>query len=363
MFKNNKKKLILSSVVILLPIFAGLLLWNRLPEQFATHWGADGNADGYSSKAFGVFGLPVILLAVQWICVWITSKDPKNQGQNNKVVGLVLWIFPILSILMHGLFYSVALGRDININTFMFPFLGLLFVVIGNYLPKCKQNYTIGIKIKWTLANEENWNATHRFCGKVWVIGGLLLILAAFLPESLVLWIFGISLTLLIATPFLYSFLYYKKQVKAGTAPQKAELPLGRAGKLTIALVTPILVILLAAVFVICFTGNIKLRYEDDVFTVEASYWKDLTVEYEAVDAIEYREDGNPGSRVSGFGSPRLSLGTFRNSEFNNYTRYAYTKCDACVVLTVGEKTLVISGKDAAATKTIYEELLLRTGL
>ena len=360
MIENNKWKLLVSSVAILLPILAGLILWNDLPEQMTTHWGADGNADGWSSRTFAVLGLPLILLALHWVCIFITSKDPKNKGQNKKVFGMVLWICPIVSIFASGITYAAAFGKEFNMDIIGLLLIGLMFVVIGNYLPKCKQNYTIGIKVKWTLANEENWNATHRFGGKVWVIGGLLLMACVFLPEALIPWVLIIALTIMAAIPIVYSYAYYKKQVAAGTAPEKAIIPMGKWSKL-ISTVVPIGVAIMTVVLlVICFTGNVEVQYGDTSFTLEASYWSDLTVEYAAINSIEYRESCDAGSRINGFGSPRLSLGAFQNAEFGNYTRYSYTQSDSCVVLNVDGKILVVSGADAESTKVIYENLLTR---
>ena len=77
MIKKNLKVLIITSIVILLPILAGLILWNQLPEQIPTHWNAAGEIDGWSSKPFAIFGLPAIMLAAQWLCVLGTAADPK----------------------------------------------------------------------------------------------------------------------------------------------------------------------------------------------------------------------------------------------------------------------------------------------
>ena len=211
MIKNNKFKLIISSVLILLPILVGLLLWEKLPEELATHWGADGNANGWSSKPFAVLGMPLILLIIHWICIIVTALDPKNKGQNRKVFGLVIWIVPILSIFVSGIIYASALGKPIEIETVSLLLIGVLFTAIGNYLPKCKQNHTIGIKIKWTLEDEGNWNATHRFCGKLWVAGGLLLMACIFLPKPFMPFITLIILVALVITSFLYSYIYYKR--------------------------------------------------------------------------------------------------------------------------------------------------------
>ena len=108
------------------------------------------------------------------------------------------------------------------------------------------------------------------------------------------------------------------------------------------------------------FTGDIEIRYDEDAFTVEADYYQDLTVEYDSLDHIEYRETDRAGVRTFGFGSARLLMGQFKNDEFGTYTRYSYTKSDSCVVLTAGENTLVLSGPDEAATRVIYEELIAR---
>lgn len=221
MIKKNKWKLILSSAVILLPLLAGLILWNKLPEQMITHWGADGNADGWSSRAFAVFGLPLFILAMHWLCALFTAKDSKNKDQNKKVFGMVLWICPIVSLFAGAAIYAAALGKAFDMNMIGLLLIGLMFVVIGNYLPKCKQNHTIGIKVMWTLSDEENWNATHRFGGKVWVIGGLLLMACAFLPETAIPWAVVLLLPILAVTPVVYSYIYYRRQRKSDGASEK----------------------------------------------------------------------------------------------------------------------------------------------
>ena len=211
MIKNNKWKLLISSVVILLPMLAGLILWNKLPAKVPTHWGFDGTVDGWSSKAFAVFALPLFLLAVHWLCVVLTSLDPKNKGQSKKAMGLIFWICPVISLLVNSGVYAAALGAKFDVATIAPVVTGLIFVIIGNYLPKCKQNYTLGVKVAWTLESEENWNATHRFGGKVWVMGGVLIALCACLPRAVLFPVFLVLLTVLVFLPILYSYLYYRK--------------------------------------------------------------------------------------------------------------------------------------------------------
>lgn len=337
MIKNNKWNLLLSSIIILLPAFMGVFFWNTP----------------------AVLILSLIVLAIHWICILITAKDPKNDGQNQKVFRLVIWICPLISIFANFITYAAVFKKTDGLAAFTFLLLGLLFVAIGNYLPKCKQNFTIGIKVKWALANEENWNATHRFGGRIWVIGGLLLMLCCFLPESLFPWVMFIAIFVLAFIPAIYSYLYYRKQVKAGTAPEKVVIPMDKTTKRFSIVGCVVGVVILIGALIMVFTGEINLTYEDNSFTVEATYWNAMTIDYASVDSIEYRDDFDAGSRIYGYSGARLLLGTFENEEFGSYTLYSYTPCDTCVLLEMEGKIVAIGGEDETATKTIYEELLL----
>jgi len=168
MLKQHKKTIILTSLLTLLPMPVGLLLWNRFPETMAIHWGITGEADGYASPGFAVLGLPLIMLAVQWLCIFFTARDKGNQGRNQKMLRLVLWIIPIISNLSLLGLYAFALDVEFSPVVWTVVPMGLLFAIIGNYMPKTRMNSTMGIKVPWTYSSEANWNATHRFAGKVW---------------------------------------------------------------------------------------------------------------------------------------------------------------------------------------------------
>ena len=208
MIKKNLKVLIITSIILLLPILAGVILWNQLPEQMPTHWNAAGEIDGWSSKAFAVFGLPLIMVAAQWLCMLGTAADPKRKNHSEKVLHLVLWIIPVLSVVLHAVTYATALGHSVPMEVVMPILIGLIFTIIGNYMPKCKQNYTIGIKIPWTLDNEENWNKTHRFAGFLWTICGLLIMLTGFFGGF---WVFLPITLLMVLAPIIYSYILHRK--------------------------------------------------------------------------------------------------------------------------------------------------------
>jgi len=210
MIKKNLKTIIISSIVTILPMFAGFLMWDKLPEKLPTHWNFEGEIDGWSSKPFAVIILPLIMLAFHLICTLATSCDPKTQNFNNKVFGIVLWICPILSLLCTTATYAAALGFDVKVEFIIPLFMGILFLIIGNYLPKCKQNYTIGIKIPWTLNNEENWNKTHRLAGFIWTVGSIVIIVGAFFKDAVVYTTF-IPIAVMVLVPMIYSYIYYRK--------------------------------------------------------------------------------------------------------------------------------------------------------
>ena len=206
MLKENKWKAIISSVVILLPVLVGIILWNDLPGNMVVHWDMSGTPDGQGVKAGVVIGMPLLLLALHWLCILTTGKDRGNKNQSKKVFGMLFWIMPVLSLFVSGITYTTAFGWNVDIKTIMGILLGLLFVVLGNYMPKCKQSYTMGYKLPWTLSDEANWNATHRFAGWVMTIGGVILLVTS--PFA-ILWI---SLPVMIVTalaPVVYSFIYY----------------------------------------------------------------------------------------------------------------------------------------------------------
>lgn len=211
MIKKYKRTLILTSLVLLIPVIVGLLLWNQLPDPMPSHWDIHGEVDGWSSKAFTVFGLPALMLVLHWVCVFASMADPKWKNYNTKMMKLALWICPAIGLILSFMVYPAALGYSVPVENIMPLLVGALFMVIGNWLPKCEQTYTMGIKLPWTFASEENWNATHRFGGKVWFFGGIITMLTAFFGNF---WLLMVILAAMVILPTVYSYLYYRKHEK-----------------------------------------------------------------------------------------------------------------------------------------------------
>lgn len=213
MFKENKLKIIITSIITILPVFFGLAVWNKLPEKVAIHWGLDGNPDGYAGKFTAVVLLPLLVLVIYWFCLFFTFLDKKNKGQNKKVFGIIFWICPAVSLVVSGFTYMQAFDIKFNVGSICMALVSIMFIVIGNFMPKCKQNYTIGIKIPTTLNDEENWNSTHRLAGVVWVICGLLLLPFIFLPQNLS-FLSVIIMLIAVIVPIIYSYRFENKKKK-----------------------------------------------------------------------------------------------------------------------------------------------------
>ena len=209
---KNKFTIIITSVIVLIPMLVGVAFWDALPEQVAIHWGASGEPDGWCSKAFAVYALPLIMVALHWACLFATRFDKKNRNQNPKMMNITYWLVPAVSWVASGMTYADALGEDIDVIRLLPIIMGALFLLIGNYLPKCTPNRTVGIRIKWTLADEEIWNATHRFGGKVWFIGAIVILASSLLPAKISVCVMIAATLAMALAPIIYSYCFYKKK-------------------------------------------------------------------------------------------------------------------------------------------------------
>ena len=212
--KENKWKILLSTLATFIPMFVGMILWNKLPDPMPIHWNAMGEVDGWASKAVAVFGMPAILAALNLVCHIATGSDKKNKNQSKKMVSIVFWLVPIIANVTCTMVYLTAMNIEVNTLNIAAALLGIVFAIIGNYMPKCKLNYTIGIKIVWTLESEVNWLATHRVAGRVWLGGGIIIALSALLPTNILVWVVLPVLVLMAAIPLIYSYVFFRRHEK-----------------------------------------------------------------------------------------------------------------------------------------------------
>ncbi len=208
---KNLKALIISSLITISPILAGIILWHKLPEKMPIHWNSAGEVDSYIAKPYAIFLLPFILLLLHFLCLFITQKDANNKEQSRKIMNITIFICPIISIFANLATYFGALQIEFPIMKALSILFGILFIIIGNYLPKCKYNRTIGIRIPTTLKSEDNWNRTHRLGGKIFVIGGFIALICCLLPSIYLPFVLTPTLIVSAAIPIIYSVITYKK--------------------------------------------------------------------------------------------------------------------------------------------------------
>ncbi|WP_226700988.1 SdpI family protein [Priestia aryabhattai] len=209
------KKHVFPLGITLLTLLAWLIALPHLPATMPIHWGANGEADGFATKINAMILTVGIMVLIYFVIAFVPRIDPRKENYKyfsktynillNAV--LLLFFFVNMSTILQGLGYNVPMSYIAPIMA------GLVFIIIGNYLQRVRSNYFMGIRTPWTLSNETVWKKTHRLSGKLFFIGGLLILISAFLPDgykSVIMW--G-SIVLCVAIPYLYSYLAYRKEM------------------------------------------------------------------------------------------------------------------------------------------------------
>ena len=212
---KHKTIIALTSILCVLPVILSLVLYDQLPNEIVVQWNSAGEANRYMSKSVAAFGLPAFFLIFNLFSKIRLLYDPKYQNHSTVIRLISIWTIPFLSLTMVPITLFMSLGVDIPIITITTLIVGTIFIVLGNYLPKVRQNYVMGIKLPWTLDNVENWNKTNRLTGYIMIIGGIAILASGFVP-TIGKWA-NTSLMLLIAAiiiviPLIYSYRLYQKE-------------------------------------------------------------------------------------------------------------------------------------------------------
>ena len=198
---------------VLLPFIYLTYLWNSLPEKVSIHWNYKGEIDDWGTK-YSLIGVAFLLPVLTYVLMLLIPKiDPKKRielmGGKYYQIKFVLVVF--MSILSLFFIHS-SKSQTLSSPILVFVLIGLLFMALGNYFKVIKQNYFLGIKTPWTLESEEVWKLTHILAGKLWIIGGLLIVIFSLvIPENINFYFF-ITITAIISiVPIVYSYLIFKK--------------------------------------------------------------------------------------------------------------------------------------------------------
>ena len=171
------KSLVITCIVCLLPILLGISLWNKLPDTMAVHFNTYNEPNGFASKGFVVFGLPLLMAALQAFCCFINDINAYKYGERKKFTRVTKWIIPIMAIVLQTATLGYGLGWDIDIRRLAVFLVGVILLVIGNYLPKFE-----GAKLR--NKNEEKARKIQRFIGFETVVMGILFLLSLLFPPT-----------------------------------------------------------------------------------------------------------------------------------------------------------------------------------
>ena len=212
----------LTTVIVLILIIgitvAGALLWNQLPDPMASHWNENDQVDGYMSKFWGVYMMPLVTLGLFLLFLLIPNIDPlkANIAQFRGTFNLFITVIIAFMAYVHVLTLRWNLGyTDLGIGQAMLPAMGLLFIVIGSMLRKAKRNWFIGIRTPWTLSSDSVWDEIHRLGGILFMFSGVIAVIGGFFGGMVAFWsimipIFGTSIFLVG-----YSYVLYQREIKA----------------------------------------------------------------------------------------------------------------------------------------------------
>lgn len=218
-----RNRMLLVSVLVVLIMFAfSAWAWFHLPAGalIPIHWGINGEANRYGGKAEGLLLMPFITLALSVLYYFLPRLDPKGENiLRSGAAYRALWIVLLVFFLgMHTVTTLIALGYHLQMNQFILPAVSVLMIVMGNYMGKVRQNYLMGIRTPWTLANEEVWNKTHRLGGRLFVISGILSLLASLFGPIIGLAVFSISMIATVGWTVIYSYIIFTQIKKASTS-------------------------------------------------------------------------------------------------------------------------------------------------
>ncbi len=205
MKKINKKVLIITSIFCILPIIIGLAFYNTLPENIAIHFNINNNPDNYFPKAIFVFGMPVIMLIMQVFCCIISDLSDKNPEANKKAITVYKWIIPILSIIIYCVTIMYSTGKAIDIRKIIMCILGIMFIVMGNYLPK-----TIGSHKFPKIKDEKIEKKMLRMSGYILILNGIFSIISILFKPVVSIVLLGLLILETIIL-FVYAFIASKK--------------------------------------------------------------------------------------------------------------------------------------------------------
>ncbi len=197
------------------------LAWPHLPARMAVHWNADFQVDRWGRRLPAAGSFPAMALAFWLLLPLLRRLDPRRA--NYERFDATFWIVVnLLVLLLAGMEVAVVgfnLGWPVDMQRVVLGLLGLLFMAIGNYMPRVRSNWWMGIRTPWTLSSDAVWRETHRVGGRTFVLGGLVTIVAAFLPRAVAPWVALMGLVVGGFVPVVYSYVLWRREQGEPNSP------------------------------------------------------------------------------------------------------------------------------------------------
>ncbi len=206
---NLKALLVATAYIFAIMLVVTIVGWLKIPDgqRIVTHSNLRGQPDAYTTnKAFALLGLPIATLILAGVFALLARIE------NLSSVKTIMWAAGLTPfVVLQGITVWTAMGRQLDASAVMWGTSGLLFIVIGNYFPKLRQNRFSGIKTPWTLSSELSWSKTHRIGGKLFMLYGLVVLISALLLDASTM--FGVIIAGMLALVLfltIYSYTVWK---------------------------------------------------------------------------------------------------------------------------------------------------------
>jgi uncharacterized membrane protein len=187
--------------------------WPQVPDRIPIHWNIRGEVDGWGGKTVGLFLLPFISLGMYALTLFLPRLDPNRANYQSfpKAYNAIRITLLLFFAVIYAVVVLTALGRKPDMNTVVLIAMGLLFVVLGNFMSKIRPNWFVGVRTPWTLSSTQSWNKTHRLAGWLFLLMGLMFFVLAFQQTF---WMLIAVLTfhaLAVVSMLVYSYLVYRR--------------------------------------------------------------------------------------------------------------------------------------------------------
>ena len=201
-------------VIAALAVVVSIWAYPQLPPTIATHWNVGGTADGFSSRATAVLIMPLVIIGLTGLFNVLPKLDPRgaNYAKFIDTYWLIANAVMLFILIGHGMIIATGLGYPVKVDRFMPIGIGLLFIVLGNYLTRVEPNWFIGIRTPWTLSSDTVWRKTHRTGGWLMVVGGFVLAASVFLPQGAFLPLLIAAILIVAVIPVAQSYVLWKRE-------------------------------------------------------------------------------------------------------------------------------------------------------